>query len=306
MTQTDLIDTRKTLFFVGYTIVLGFVSFVDYALLTTPLDSHATLKSDLDHNSHCWPYRHIAFDAIRVSGPDQHGAPPHLMAFLWVFGWVGAVSGMCLLVVTWISFSSKNLLARPALTGSPALFWGIEVPYILSSIALPIISGVSYWCYFIAMRVCICSWSAMFLVLALFASYYGYQTLSKLSNGGDSFNYRQQMRVLVVLVFTLGGCGICLGVQGFFLDKIDNFYQIFLLCTSLYRVCGFTLCAGSALYVWIATMHWIEVTTSGHTTTSQGDSRKRSAGSVVNTDKPSSSESTSTSEEEEGSPEVQV
>lgn len=217
------------------------------------------------------------------------------MGFLWVFGWVPDVSGMLLLIVTWVSFASKNLLARPALTGNPALFWGIDIPYVISSIVLPLVSGINYWHYFIAMRICICSWSAMFLVLALFASYYGYQTLSRLNKGGDSFNYRQQLRVLVIMCLILFGCGISLGVQGYFLEKIDNFYQIFLLCTSLYRVSGFFLTFGSAIYVWAATSYWQKTHSTG--SSFSADSQKKSG--KINSQPSKCSKSNDEEEEEE-------
>ena len=240
------------------------------------------------------------YDALRVSDYNQHGVPPHIMSFLWVYGWVGDVTGMLLMVVTWVSFSSKNLLARPALTGNPALFWSIEVPYLTFSLIFSVMAGHNYWWYFICMRICVASWSAFFLVLALFAAYYGGVTISRLKEGGDTFTYRQQLRVLIVVVGTLTVCGICLGVQGFFLDTIDYFYQIFLLCTSFYRVAGFSLTAGSALYVFVATSHYIEVSNTAGTGTNSTRKQSDTANSTAqNSVQSKSLVSTSSSEEDD-------
>lgn len=200
---------------------------------------------------------HIIYDALRVGDPKQHGVPLHIMAFLWVCGWVPYIIGMLLLIVTWVSFSSKNLLARPALTGHPTLFWGLGIPFILASIISSLLCGVNYWWYWVSMRVAVAAWSAFFLIIALFAGYYGNQTLARLHKSRDSFNWKQQFRVLVAVVIMFVACGVCLGVQSYFLSRIDEIYQVFLLVTSLYRVCGFIVCIGSTVYVWHSTTHYV-------------------------------------------------
>lgn len=185
------------------------------------------------------------------------------MAFLWVVGWVPYIIGMLLLVVTWVSFSSKNLLARPALTGNPLLFWGLAIPFIVSSIIGSIVCGVNYWWYWVSMRVAVAVWSSFFLIIALFAGYYGNQTLVRLHKTRDSFNYHQQLRILIVVVAMFIACGVCLGVQSYFLSRIDEIYQVFLLVTSLYRVCGLIVLVGSSVYVWVATTHTVSHSTRG-------------------------------------------
>lgn len=173
------------------------------------------------------------------------------------------ITGMLLLVVTWVSFSSKNLLARPALTGHPMLFWGLEIPFLVGGIVGSFVCGVNYWYYFISMRVAIASWSAFFLILGFFAAYYGQQTLFRLHKTQDSFNYRQQLRILIMTVGMFIVCGIVMGFQAFFMERIDAFYQMFILVTALYRVCGWVILVGSAVYVWVSTNHHITHSTRG-------------------------------------------
>ena len=217
-------------------------------------------------------HRHIIYDALRASDYNQHNVPIHIMSFLWVYGWVGALSGMLLMVVTWVSFSSKNLLERPALTGNPTMFWGIEIPMLVITLGFAVAAGQNYWWYFVCMRACVAAWSALSLILALIAAYYGGRTISRLREGGDSFGYRQQLRVLIVIVGAFLVCAICLGVQGFFLDTIDNFYQIYLLCTTFYRLTGLSVTLGSALYVSVATAHYVKISNS--TRTNSNSTRK--------------------------------
>lgn len=180
-----------------------------------------------------------------------------MVSFLWVGGWIPPITGIILLTITWISFSSKNLLARPALTGNPALFWSIEIPYVFFSVVGSILCGVNYWYYFVSMRSLIAAWAAMFFILALCAVYFGSKTLSRLSKTGDNFNRRQQLRALCGLVLIVGCSGLSLGVQSYFMTRIDEIYQIYLLCTSLYRVGGSALALGSASYAWVATSHFV-------------------------------------------------
>lgn len=187
---------------------------------------------------------------------------------------------------------------KPVLTGHPALFWGISIPYIVSTCVASLVSDINYWHYFIAMRICSATASAMFIILSLFASYYGHQTLSRLSKSRDSFNYRQQLRVLIFICLVLFGCGTSLAFQAYFLDKIDNFYQIFLLCTSLYRVSGFFLTLGTAIYVWAATSRMQKTRSSG---SGRGSTRSElpKSSDKCSSDLCKSSKSTSTSDEEE-------
>lgn len=222
------------------------------------------------------------------------------MGLLWSFGYVPAVAGVVLLVVTWISFSSKDLLARPVLTGHPVLFWGIMIPFTISCIVFPIVGGFKYWYYFVTIRIMTASWSALFLIFAFFGGYYGYQTLSRLRHGGDTFNYRQQMRILVLLCSTLGVCAIATALQALFLDHIDNRYPMFLVCSSIYRLTGFFFSAGSAVYVWIATSHWVSHSTSTHGRLSERRSR------ITRSKDSDSSDSTSTQSDEESDEDDQV
>lgn len=240
--------------------MLSFLSTLSLRLDLDTIRSLSTIHDKIHAKIDC---RHIIYDALRVGDAKQHGVPPHIMSFLWVVGWVPYIIGMLLLVVTWVSFSSKNLLARPALTGNPLLFWGLAIPFIISSVIGSIVCGVNYWWYWVSMRVAVAVWSAFFLIIALFAGYYGNQTLVRLHKTRDSFNYHQQLRILIVVVAMFIACGICLGVQSFFLSRIDEIYQVFLLVTTLYRVCGLIVLVGSSIYVWVATTHTVSHSTRG-------------------------------------------
>ena len=209
------------------------------------------------------PHSHVIYDALRVGDPKQHGVPPHIMAFLWACGWVAYNIGNQLLIVTWVSFSSKDLMARPALTGHPTLFWSTTIPFTVVNIVASLLCGVNYWYYWVSMRVAIAAWAAFALVTALFAGYYGNQMLVRLNKSRDSFNWKQQFRVLVCLVFMLVSCGICLGIQSYFLTRIDEIYQVFIAVTSLYRLCGLFILVGSAAYVWYSTTHYVSHSTRG-------------------------------------------
>ena len=217
--------------------------------ISTSLNTPLTGKSQPNPGIPC---SHITFDALRVNDPKQGGWPIHIIAFLWIGGWMPLITGMLLLVVTWVSFSSKNLLARPSLTGHPALFWGLEIPFLIGGIAGSFVCGVNYWYYFVSMRVAMSSWSAFFLILGFFAAYYGRQTLNRLRQTQDSFNYRQQLRILVMTVGMFILCGIVMGFHSLFMERIDAIYQVFILFTSLYRVCAWVILVGSAVYVWVS------------------------------------------------------
>lgn len=198
-------------------------------------------------------------------------------------GFIPAVSGLLLLVVTWVSFSSKDLLFRPALTGHPILFWTLEIPFVVINLTGGSLSGVSYWWYFITMRVCISAWAAFFMILSLFAGYYGHDTLKKLSNSQNTFNYKQQLRVLIVVVTVLIACAFTLTLQAYFLVEIDKIPGVFILVNCVYRVSCWLMCAGSALYVWIATTHHVSNSTNGSSQKSYSDYTRSYArtGSVV-------------------------
>lgn len=219
------------------------------------------------------------------------------MGLLWSFGYVPPMAGVVLLVVTWISFASKDLFARPVLTGHPLLFWGIMIPFTISCIVFPIVGGVRYWYYFVTIRIMTASWSALFLILAFFGAFYGYQTLSRLRQGGDSFNYKQQMRILVLLVNSLGSSAITTALQAYFLDSIDNFYQMFILCSSIYRLTGVFFSAGTAIYVWYATSH--HISTSASTRGALSDRRSNVSRSKDTNSSKSTSTSSNDSEEDE-------
>lgn len=223
-----------------------------------------------------------------------------MVSFLWVIGWVPHITGAILLVVTWMSFSAKDLLARPALTGYPVLFWSIEIPYVVSSIIGAILCGVNYWYYFVSMRCLIASWAALFLILACCAGYFGSKTLSRLSKTGDNFNRKQQLRALIALIFILSCCALSLGVQSYFMTRIDEIYQVFLLCSTLYRICGATLALGSAGYAWVATSHLVtrSVGASASDISSKGNSaRSPRAGYHSHDQGPSGRDAESESEE---------
>lgn len=202
------------------------------------------------------------------------------------------ITGMLLLVVTWVSFSSKNLLARPSLTGHPALFWGLEIPFLIGGIAGSFVCGVNYWYYFVSMRVAMSSWSAFFLILGFFAAYYGRQTLNRLRQTQDSFNYRQQLRILVMTVGMFILCGIVMGFHSLFMERIDAIYQVFILFTSLYRVCAWVILVGSAVYVWVSTDHHITHSTRG----SHSDRSARRSHAMRSRDSRDSRESRTSSE----------
>lgn len=181
------------------------------------------------------------------------------MSFLWTFGFVPSVAALALMIVTWVSFASKDLLARMALTGHPVLYWSLVGPYVIVSLVLSVISGRNYWWYFVALRVLLCTWSAFLILLGLFGFYHGYGTLSKLKLGGDTFNYRQQLRVLIMIVTCLVSSGIAAGFQAYFLERIDQIYQLFLFFSTTYRVVTFSFALGSSLYVCYATIHHVKV-----------------------------------------------
>jgi hypothetical protein len=164
---------------------------------------------------------------------------------------------MILLVITWMSFSSKNLLARPAVTGSWPLYLSLMIPYVLTSLVGAGVSGIDYKTYLIAMRATLASWSAMFLMLFAASFWYGRKTLIRLELTGDKFAKNQQLRAYLIVGAILLSVGIALGVNAFFMDSIDRSLTWFLLITSFYRSCGLILYIGGSFYVWHATSRWI-------------------------------------------------
>lgn len=198
-------------------------------------------------------------------------------------GFIPAVTGLLLLVVTWVSFSSKDLLFRPALTGHPALFWSLEIPFVVINLTGGSLSGISYWWYFITMRVCISAWAAFFMILSLFAGYYGHDTLKKLSNSQNTFNYKQQLRMLIVVVTVLILCAFTLTVQAYFLIQIDKIPGVFILVNCVYRVSCWSMCFGSAIYVWVATSYHVSNSSNGSSQKSYSDYTRSYArtGSVI-------------------------
>ena len=173
-------------------------------------------------------------------------------------GWVPVITGMILLTITWMAFSSKNLLARPAVTGSWPLYLSIIVPYILTSLIGSTICGVNYRYYFIAMRAVLSAWSAMFLMLFAACLWYGRKTLIRIKASGDNFSKNQQFRAFLVVATILFSCGVTLGINGYFMDAIDKSLTWFLLITTFYRLCGLSLYLGGAFYVWRATSRWVK------------------------------------------------
>lgn len=200
--------------------------------------------------------------------------------------------------VTYVSFASKDLLVRPALTGSPVFFWSLEIPFVLFTIILGVIAGINYWYYFIAMRVLFCFWAAILAILSAFCAFYGKKTLDKLNASGDSFNYNQQLRVLIFIVASGGICGITLAVQAYYLDTIDNFYQIFILCSSMYRLSSLISLIGSTAYVIYAAAHHKKVLSASLQASKTASKVSRSAESHDKVYKHSSSSETSTESEE--------
>lgn len=204
------------------------------------------------------------------------------MGFLW---WGAVIPGMSVFVVmtvTYITFSSSNVLVRSPLAANPALYWGLQIPFLVFSIVLPLVSGINYWYYFVATRICFSSWAAFLFILCAISAYFGKQTLGKLKAAGDTFNYNQQLRLLLFLL--IGGLvvGVLLGVQGFFLDSIDARYQIFILCTSFYRFASFVAQFGGSAYVWYAASHSKKLS-SGSLKSTQSQTSKRSRGTQTNT-----------------------
>ena len=225
---------------------------------------------------HCFHARHIAYDALRVSDINQHGTPFPLLGFLWLTGFVPPLSGVMLLIVTWVSFSTKSLMSRPALTGHPVLFWSLFTPFVVSNLVQGALCGINYWVYFIVMRVIISSWSALCIILSIFAGYYGTQTLKKISATKNSFNYAQQMRLLIFIIVMMICCSISLIFHAYFLTDIDLIPGVFFLITSVYRLSSFTVATGSAVYAWIATSHYISQSSHGSTSKSHSEGNRHS------------------------------
>lgn len=209
-------------------------------------------------------------DALRAGDVHQHGVPIPIYGFLFLGAWVPPVTGLLLLIVTWVSFSSKSLMLRPALTGNPVLFWSLLIPFALTNILGGFLSGVNYWWYWVTMRVVIASWSALFVILGFFAGYYGRLTLKRINATRNSFNYKQQLRMLIMMMAIFIACGICVTLQAYFLSQIDQIPGVFLLISSVYRISAWALSVGSSIYVWIATTHY--VTTSSHSSGTTGKS----------------------------------
>lgn len=222
------------------------------------------------------------------------------MGFLFWFGSVPPVSGLFVLAFTWLSFASKSLMTRLAIVGDhPAAFWAIIIPFILASLVLPTVAGVNYYYYWISMRMAFSVWSALCIILGCFCGYYGYQTISKLKKSGNDFHYKQQLRVLIFIVGICIGCGIPLGFQAYFLENIDNFWQIWILCMAVYRMAGIGGAIGCAIYVWYATIHHQVAGNSSSlksTRASTRQSEKTPSGESI--ERPSKNTSTSSSSEE--------
>lgn len=207
------------------------------------------------------------------------------------------------MAVTYVTFSSSNVLVRSPLTANPALYWGIQIPFLVISIILPIISGVNYWYYFIATRIYICALASLLFTLSLICAYFGTQTLRKVKAVGDTFNYYQQLRMLIFLVAAGIIAGIVLAVQAYFLDSIDNFYQIFILCTTVYRMGNFISVFGGGAYVWYAAIHNHRLN-SGSLKSQQSGSKRHSGesqGNVKRSEDAESSSSTNGSSESDDS-----
>jgi hypothetical protein len=199
----------------------------------------------------------VTFDLLRALSPKAFGAPLHFVNFLWVMQWVPVISGMVLLITTWISFSSKSLLSRPVVTGNWVLYLGIMLPYAISSLILAVISGISHKVYSIGMRILLASWAAMFFLLFIICVWYGRQTIKRLSAAGDKFTRDQQFRAMFVVCFILFGCGALMTVQAVLMLAIDKSPTWFLIITQSYRICALLLYVTGAIYSWVATNRWM-------------------------------------------------
>jgi hypothetical protein len=153
-----------------------------------------------------------------------------------------------------MSFSSKNLLSRPVVTGNWALYLAFMIPFALSSFVLSILCGISHKVYAVTIRIILASWAGMFIILALCVFWYGRKTINRLSAASTKFNRYQQMIGLVVVCFILLGFGVIVTIlQAIFVLDIDKSPTWFLLITNSYRVCALGLYISGTLYSWMAT-----------------------------------------------------
>jgi membrane protein implicated in regulation of membrane protease activity len=173
-------------------------------------------------------------------------------------GWVPVISGMVLLTITWMTFSSKDLFVRPAVTGNWALYLAFMVPYFLISLIASTICGISNKVYVISMRLTLAAWAAMFLILFVCCAWYGRKAVIRLSKTGDKFNRNQQLRVSVIVCIVLLGCGVLMGINAYLMEAIDKSLTWFLIITSFYRCNALFLYFAGAIYTWVGTTHWVK------------------------------------------------
>jgi hypothetical protein len=199
-------------------------------------------------------YRLIAWDIVRAGGPKQFGVSLHLMAFFWIMGWIPVVAGIILLTVTWMSFSTKDVMVRPVATGNTTLYLALVIPMAVSGLICALVGAISHKIYLISVRVMMGIWSLLFFITMGCCIYYGYKTIKQLAKTNDSFARKQQFRVYVIMciICIIGGAG--LGVQSYFLEKIDSSPHWYFIVLTAYRLCELTLFVGCALYVWFGTV----------------------------------------------------
>jgi membrane protein implicated in regulation of membrane protease activity len=204
------------------------------------------------------------------------------MSFLFLGVSSGSyIVAMLLLVVTWMSFSTKELLARPALTGHPVIFWTLALPWIIIYLTASIVSGFKHTFYNVAFRVFLSTAAALFLVLSICAAYYGWNTVQRLKKASDQFARRQQMRAFVVMIIILTSVMVSSSLEAIFLTQIDKIRQLFLTIETMYLAYAVILSVGSGLYAWHGTTYYKKHSSDSHSTTVQTATRSKPASKLA-------------------------
>jgi hypothetical protein len=113
-------------------------------------------------------------------------------------------------------------------------------------------------------------WSLLFFIAMGCCIFFGYRTIKRLGMANDTFARRQQIRAYLIMcvICTIGGAG--LGLQSYFLDKIDASPYWYFIVLTCYRLCELTLFVGCAIYVWYGTTHWKKTSSDSMSRTTRG------------------------------------
>lgn len=200
---------------------------------------------------HLTDFSCFAYDLIRgFGGADQWGVSVYAMSICAIGPYIFGVVAMIAVNTTWLSFSAAALLSRPAITGNTAIFLGIAVPFIITSLVLVFCAGISYEAYLICYRLILVTWGILLFALVVSSSVTGYRNVSRLKGIGDKSNRNQLIRAHAALAILLGIATLIIIFHITWFPQIDSSPIWYLFVYSCYRAVYFLIFLGAACYAW--------------------------------------------------------